>query len=242
MLVFALGGCFVERGGLRSTSDMDGGAGRDGAVPGDAAGCPGVDLTSDPNHCGECDRSCLRVPNATSTCVASVCGIDCGEGHADCDADATTGCEILTDRNPDNCGACGMVCDTVPVPPNSVSMGCAESRCQFGCAAGFGDCDGDPGNGCEIDFRTTRAHCGRCDFVCPLAAHGQPLCVDRACDVRCDSPRFRDCNSDPVDGCEVDVQNSLACGTCPGAPSPLPCFPTECICDAVGCRCASLFP
>jgi len=235
----ALGGCFVERSGLGSTLAMDGGV-MDGTAPGDAAGCPSVDLTSDPDNCGFCGLSCLRVPNATSTCVASVCGIDCGAGHADCDGDSTTGCEVLTDRNPANCGAGGMDCATVPAPSNSVSAGCAESRCQFECAPGFGDCDGDLSNGCEIDLTSSRAHCGRCSFACPLAAHSQLVCRDRACGVLCDSPRYLDCNADPVDGCEQDVEDSFSCGACPGTGGALMCIPGSCTCDAGGCGCAGI--
>ena len=242
-LSLLVGGCFVDRTGTRTTSEMDGAVDLDARPPmGDAAGCPGVDIRSDPSNCGECDNRCLEVPNAASTCVDSRCGIECAFGHGDCDADPTTGCEILTDRNPESCGACGNDCAAATPPPNTTSAGCAGGACQFDCMVGWGDCDSDLANGCETDLNDTRAHCGRCGFTCPLAANSQPRCSMGMCDVRCDSTRFRDCNHDPVDGCEVDVLNDLACGLCPRDPGVVVCLPGGCGCDMSGCRCASILP
>lgn len=42
---------------------------------------------------------------------------------------------------------------------------CAGFQCVPTCAAGFGDCDGKPENGCETDL-TTNDNCGSCTNMC----------------------------------------------------------------------------
>jgi len=233
-------GCFIERGGTGGGADA--GPDRDGSSRSpDAGACPGIDLQTDPDHCGECANACLRVPSGVPTCVDGRCGLSCGAGHADCDGRPETGCEVLTDRNPEHCGACDTRCDAASPPPNMVAAGCVASRCAFDCAPGFGDCDGDEANGCEVDLRNTRDSCGRCGFTCPLAAHSQPLCVGGECTVRCDSPRYLDCNGLASDGCERDAQDDLACGVCSGDFGNI-CVAARCTCDGAGCRCVSILP
>jgi hypothetical protein len=46
-----------------------------------------------------------------------------------------------------------------------------------GCQPGFGSCDDNPANGCEVDVLESTAHCGGCDKPC---ATGQ-TCVDGTC-------------------------------------------------------------
>lgn len=242
---FIFGGCFVDRRGTRATREMDGAVRLDARPPmGDGAGCPGFDITSDPDRCGECGNVCLRVPNATSTCVESRCGIECDPSHGDCDADSTTGCEVPLDGNPSNCGGCGVECGAMALAPNTVSTGCAGGVCQVECTAGFGDCDASPTNGCEIDLTNSRSHCGSCGFTCPLAARSRPFCETGACRVLCDEPRYRDCNGVPTDGCEEDVQDDFACGLCPGDPGVEVCGIGlgECLCEMSGCGCTGIFP
>ena len=84
---------------------------------------------------------------------------DCQIGTADCDQNATNGCETDTSSDPQNCGGCDNVC-------------LANEECQFGlcrnpdCGFGEGDCDGDANNGCEADLFDDAANCGRCDNAC----------------------------------------------------------------------------
>ncbi len=53
---------------------------------------------------------------------------------------------------------------------------CEGMTCGFECDEDWGDCDGDPTNGCETDLTSDQAHCGMCTNACdPL------LCVDGAC-------------------------------------------------------------
>jgi hypothetical protein len=46
---------------------------------------------------------------------------------------------------------------------------CVGGTCVPTCATGFGDCDGNPANGCETDV-TTDTNCGTCGTVCPAYA------------------------------------------------------------------------
>jgi len=69
---------------------------------------------------------------------------------------------------------------------------------------------------------------------------GQPFCASGECAVRCDDPRFVDCNGIAADGCEEDVQDNLRCGLCPGASVPADriCVPVPgCTCNDAECSC-----
>jgi hypothetical protein len=71
-------------------------------------------------------------------------------------SDAPQGCgDITTDVN--NCGRCGHVCTG-----NNATWTCAFSECVPQCNPGWGDCDGDPSNGCEQDIAGNALSCGSC--------------------------------------------------------------------------------
>lgn len=72
------------------------------------------------------------------------------------DVPPDTGCTELfcggrcVDHSAMNCGACGVVC-TATLPhtrPGCVERGGVQV-CAWGCETGWGNCDGDPTNGCE---------------------------------------------------------------------------------------------
>jgi len=86
-------------------------------------GCEST-LATDINNCGGCGRRCAPA-NATGSCAASTCNVAaCATGFANCNGSATDGCEVNTQTDSDNCGACGTVC-----PAGST---CAAGRCGFG--------------------------------------------------------------------------------------------------------------
>ena len=74
-----------------------------------------ADLASDREHCGACGNRC-RLSNdrsSTSICISGLCSFQCVKGRADCNGDPADECEVNTDNDPQNCGACGKVCDAV---------------------------------------------------------------------------------------------------------------------------------
>ncbi|MDB4932429.1 MAG: uncharacterized protein JWM10_4913, partial [Myxococcaceae bacterium] len=98
---------------------------------------------------------------------------------------------------------------------NVAANGCTAGVCGVvRCAANFGDCDGAAPNGCEVDTRTAVAHCGGCGRACNLP-HATSNCNAGVCGVASCAAGFADCDLDPSNGCEVNLQTENAhCGTC----------------------------
>jgi hypothetical protein len=123
--------------------DCDGAAGN---------GCE-TDILTDPRHCGACHHRC---PGGES-CVDGDCAGECPPPHVAC----RRACVHL-DRDPAHCGACGAACRLEHASSACVAGSCQVKRCQ----EGWGDCDGDPANGCEASLRVG-PDCGACGHSCP---------------------------------------------------------------------------
>lgn len=114
-------------------------------------------------------------------------------------------------RDPQHCGTCGRACSTVRA--NSVA-GCAAGACEVRCGEGFGDCDANVANGCEVRLAASAAHCGRCGGACPARANASAVCVEGGCGFTCNAG-FADCDGDGANGCEVATATSVMhCGAC----------------------------
>ena len=75
--------------------------------------------------------------------AASACGL--GRALCSTSASATAVCvDLQSDTS--NCGACGTVCPAVP----GAASTCQSGACSFACQAGFLECNGQPGDGCEV--------------------------------------------------------------------------------------------
>ena len=171
-------------------------------------GCE-TNLRATVGHCGLCGNACPERPNAFPGCVASRCVISCVAGFADCDGDASNGCEVDTRTSRDHCGACGRSCATA-----GGTGTCEGSVCRLtGCDAGRGNCDGNAANGCEADLTTTLSHCGMCGNACPTRAHATATCASATCGFTCDAG-YADCDRDPSNGCEAALTTSDNCGRC----------------------------
>ncbi|MFM9959289.1 MAG: thrombospondin type 3 repeat-containing protein [Phycisphaerales bacterium] len=165
-----------------------------------ADGCEKL-LTSDNQSCGVCGLFC---PSGTA-CFGGVCVPACGSGFTNC---AGACRDLLTDAN--NCGACGVIC---VAGPNQVGA-CANGQCYKACLPGYADCDGNPGNGCEVFVGGDPTNCGGCCTACnPPNATGS--CVNGQCTIGSCNVGFFNCNNIDADGCEVNVQNNAQnCGSC----------------------------
>jgi alpha-tubulin suppressor-like RCC1 family protein len=142
----------------------------------------------------------------------SVCyKINCLPGFADCNGVVADGCEANLSA-PTSCGACGNVCVTPHATPSCQAGACAIGACDLG----FGDCDGNPQNGCETDLGSA-ASCGACGNVCALA-NAQSSCVTGSCKLIACNPGSVDCDGNPQNGCEPtpcgDGSHCQASGDC----------------------------
>lgn len=128
-------------------------------------------------------------------CVAPE--VACGQTCADLQSD------------PSNCGECGRSCVV-----SHGTASCTAGVCGLGtCDAGWGDCDGDLGNGCEVPVECDAS--AACMTAC--GSTGVTVC-DAACAPSCTPPAescnaFDDncdgvCDEGPIQGCRVGVHRA----------------------------------
>ena len=136
-------------------------------------------VAADLKNCGACGAVCPVPAHAVASCVNGACGIGaCQQGFFDCDLAAGNGCEtqIATDVN--NCGACGKVCPQGQICANGgctcpncnlphAMSACVNNVCTLlACVPGYGDCDAQVGNGCEVDLNQDVNNCSKCGMAC----------------------------------------------------------------------------
>jgi hypothetical protein len=158
-------------------------------------------------NCGGCGKVCAFA-NAEAICQSSSCVMGaCHPGWGDCNQSPVDGCETSVTSD-DRCGAC----DTACAP---AATGCAVTQCVGDrCLPTFADCDGDAQNGCETDLSTSVQSCGACGHACG-APHAVSACRERRCVVVGCEAGWGDCNLDPADGCEADLDHDPRnCGEC----------------------------
>jgi plastocyanin len=102
------------------------------------------------------------------------CVLSCSDGFADCDAIASTGCEVHIAEDPGNCGACKAACATTNIASNS----CTNGVCTGTCEMGWADCRGTKrSTGCQTNILNDPANCGGCGSICPAGA----ACANGSC-------------------------------------------------------------
>nr|MBK7063559.1 hypothetical protein [Deltaproteobacteria bacterium] len=108
-----------------------------------------------------------------------------------------------------------------PAAPNAVGRCSGAGSCSIVCNPGFADCNNNTADGCEVDARSSVAHCGACGRACTAGL----VCVAGACTsgacaavlTSC-SGVCRDLTSDPANcgGCGRSCGAGMACaaGSC----------------------------
>ena len=153
-----------------------------------ANGCE-VDATSDDHNCGGCGSVCIN----GQTCQHGACAggptcndaiknghetdVDCGGGTCPVCADGKL-CAANTDCHSGSCqkGVCQPANNCNCNPANGVGQ-CVNGACMLvSCNHGFGDCNADAKDGCEVNLASDGNNCGACGVTC----HGKP-CQNGAC-------------------------------------------------------------
>lgn len=140
--------------------------------------------------CGACDIDCgVQAGHvANATCEEGTCNYDtCESLWADCDENASNGCEKPINTLPD-CGECGKLCN----PDNVQNALCDAGECYYDECVGLNDeCDGDLSNGCETDVSSDPLHCGACNEPCPQGVS----CKAGSCEYSWEETFFNNQNS-----------------------------------------------
>jgi hypothetical protein len=166
----------------------------------------GIDLRTDPMHCGRCDNGC------DGDCCASAC--------------------TNVDSDPLNCGACGRACEAgqaccggeCAAPDSSRCLGCATDCEAMGQICCGGSC---------VDPMNSESHCGACGRAC---TGGTSLCCAGSCVERdTDSHCGESCSSCEgsdfcCDGACVSP-TSAHCTSCAACPATGP----TCCAESGGC-------
>jgi hypothetical protein len=133
-------------------------------------GCPNCTDADGDGFCAQ--QACSGVSTASVTCLL---GVDCNDSNGtirpnaaelcdgvdnNCNGAVDEGIDLSSD--PLNCGACGRSC----WGPNVREAACVRGTCQVECNGTWGDCNGDPSDGCEEDISYSRYNCGACGHVC----------------------------------------------------------------------------
>jgi len=174
-----------------------------------------VDTQSSLLDCGFCGNHCGGPHLTGASCQFGTCQGTCDVGYADCNNNKADGCESQTSSDPKNCGACGNDC---ALRAHYANATCTSGTCGGTCAAGWGDCNNNPNDGCEADLSSPQ-HCGSCGNVCNVA-NAVARCSGTTCDYSSCNANFQDCDGNRANGCESnklgDANNCGGCGMrCP---------------------------
>jgi hypothetical protein len=142
---------------------------------------------SRPQTCGSCAVTCT---GTTALCANMggrfACANSCPVATPD---NCVTRCANLQ-TDVQNCGRCNSPCNLT----NAVAS-CAAGNCAvLSCRAGFGNCNGNPIDGCEFPLLPNdRNNCGGCGIACPADS----VCTNGRCVPNCGMNGQACCGSTP---------------------------------------------
>ncbi|MEZ4390696.1 MAG: MXAN_6577-like cysteine-rich protein [Polyangiales bacterium] len=160
-----------------------------------------TDTQIDPQHCGMCGNACAN----GQSCVAGAC-------RGSCPLTVCSGACVDTAYSPDHCGACGRACPPYP----NMTRTCGAGQCVPGiCVSGFANCNNMLVDGCEVSTQSDVNNCGACGRVCAAVMNASPVCVGGMCGVGACNTGFADCDANPANGCEANLNTDRNhCGAC----------------------------
>lgn len=199
--------------------------------PADRVTCPDsrfpcdVNLAVDSMNCGACGHACpQQTYGSTFICVDGTCQMECQVSpskYLDCDGVVDNGCEVLPERNNDDCGGCGIKCGD----PSKPCLQTPQGDWICGCLPPQVVCSSFYGPACS-DLQVDDKNCNGCGTVCDAKDGGgkPPLpnayfgCTGGECQhYKCNTD-YADCNHDlnsvPSNGCESYLWDSKNCGGC----------------------------
>jgi hypothetical protein len=135
-------------------------------------GCEVSLLSAD--NCGGCGVACAPGQICGKNPITGVAECKCGAGKTLCGTECF---DLKTDLT--RCGSCSINC-TNTTGPNTHAV-CSYGACGWSCEPGWGDCNGNSVDGCEVNLNSDPRNCGICGNECDLAA-GQP-CIAGHCAV-----------------------------------------------------------
>jgi len=170
-------------------------------------GCE-ADTRVDAENCNGCRNDCTMGPQVQSgNCIDSGCSYNCAPNYRGCTGAA--GCETnLLDAG--SCGDSGNDCLALAEVTGATCLpGGGNPVCNITtCDGGFGDCNGDPSDGCEEPTNTSEAHCGACSGdgghqpCTNLTGVDDSTCSVGLCVINDCAGNLEDCNGVSSDGCE----------------------------------------
>jgi hypothetical protein len=208
-----------------------------------ANGCE-TNTQTDSANCGACGKACT-VAGGTPLCAGGLCQVkSCTAPAADCDNSPTDGCEVNLSTNQTNCGGCGAAGSNCNSYFSNATAHCGNSACVFdGCGVDHANCDTDLTNGCEVDLKTDKNHCGNCGTACSTANTTSTSCNAGTCAPICAGTHISCTN--PQNGCPIDsATDDGNCGGCgKGCDASAAAHVTSNHCSASACNplCAPLF-
>jgi hypothetical protein len=201
----------------------------------------GVDVSTDPNHCGGCGQRCAGVyANSGAKCEAGACVAACLSGYFDKNGDgknpAGNGCEF-------SCFDCAFTNATA----NTASC-LTNGACKLGsCSSDYWNLDGNDTNGCEygcrlngatqdantskpetlcngqdddcdkqvdegFDLKTDANNCGRCGLQCDaFFPNANGVCTNGACTRGACDAGYVDLDASAANGCECKIAGAEVC-------------------------------
>ena len=171
------------------------------------------DLTPTVAVCVPQDAVCCVDEDGDGYGVGMDCnGSDCVDDNDRSHAGAEEACNGLDDD-------CDSIVDEgefealCPPAANVSQTACVEGTCELiSCDMGFGDCNLDIADGCELPLNTL-TDCASCGAVCSVP-NATTNCDALMCELSTCDEGFADCDAAPENGCETSLRTPTDCGSC----------------------------